>query len=166
MMVRVYSYTGFTDGSVVSKGQEVRVQYLGSTHWLQVTSVKLSTASTGSCHDTSLSLDMSNMSLDVDCSMDSVDISRDTIPTAKCLAGYDFFIITHHSHIIMQTMFSSDVVSCTHDNHVGTSGLCSKPRITLDSIRGMDKQVKLLYEIVVIPLSAPDAFRSRGMSII
>jgi len=30
----------------------------------------------------------------------------------------------------------------------------------------MDKQVKLLYEIVVIPLSAPDAFKSRGMLVI
>ena len=138
------------------------MQYLGSIHWLQVTSVKPTTVNAGSCHD-GLSLDMSNMSLDVDCPIDS---DHDTAETAEFCADYNnFFIITHCSHIIMQTT-SSVVVSCSYSNCVKTNGSCFKPRITLDSIRGMDKQVKLLYEIVVIPLSAPDAFKSRGMSII
>ena len=107
---------GITDGSVVSRGQGIRVQYLGSIHWLQVTSVKPTTANTGSCHD-GLSLDMSNMSLDVDCSTDSVETSHDTPETAEYSADNNFFIITHCSHITIQTTLS-DVVSCSYANCV------------------------------------------------
>lgn len=114
------------------------------------------------CHD-SLSLDMSNMSLDVDRSSDSVVVDAESSCDAVQSTDYNFFIITLRSHVIIRTV-SSDVVCCSWREHVTISRLFLQPRITLDSIKGMDKQVKLLYEIVVIPLSTPDSFKSRGMS--
>ena len=114
----------------------------------------------------SLSLDMSNMSLDVDCSADGL-VEFETINAAPqntdCSIDCNFFIITQHSHVVIRTL-SSDGASCCHGKCVIISRLFLQPRITLDSIKGMDKQVTLLYEIVVIPLSAPDSFKSRGMS--
>ena len=116
-------YVGIADGSIVNEGQEVQFQYLG-THWLQVISVKPTTANAGSCHD-ALSLDMSNMSLNADCLTDSIEISCDTAETAEFSTDYsNFFIIMHCSQIIVQTT-PSGVVSCSYRNCIRLVGLIS-----------------------------------------
>lgn len=142
------------------------MQYLGNIHWFQVTSLKPSTTS----HHDSLLIDMSNMSLDVDCSTDSVEVDGAMVDTkndvahmpAVCSTNCNFFIVTLQSHVIIQTC-SSNLVSCSIVITLIIIVLIYQPRIMLDAIKGMDQQVKLMYEIVVIPLGAPDAFRSRGM---
>lgn len=142
------------------------MQYLGSIHWFKIVMLKHSMTSNGGCHD-SLSLDMSSMSLDVDCSTDDVAVDtesgHDDTQTTNSSVSSDFFTITLHSNVIIRTQ-SHDIVSCNHGKCVVISVLIFQPRITLDVIRGMDKHVKLLHEIVVIPLTAPDAFKRRGMS--
>lgn len=82
------------------------------------------TANAASCHD-ALSLDMSNMSLNVDCSTDSIETSHDTAEAAEFSANYsNFFIITHCSQIIIQTT-PSGVVSCSYRNCIRLVGLVS-----------------------------------------
>lgn len=114
-------YIGVTDGMVVSKDQEVQVQYLGNIHWFQVTSLKPLTTS----HHDSLLIDMSNMSLDVDCSTDSVEVDGAMVDTkndvahmtAVCSTNCNFFVVTLQSHMIIQTC-SSNLVSCSNSNYI------------------------------------------------
>ena len=141
------------------------MQYLGSVHWFKVTSLKPLATSIGGFQDNSLSFDMSNMSLDVDCSADGMVESEIICAVAQstdCSTDCKFFIVAQHSHVVIRTL-SLDMVSCSYGKCIAISRLFYQPRITLDSIKGMDKQVKLLHEVVVIPLSAPDLFKSRGM---
>lgn len=101
------------DGSIISRGQQVQVQYFGNVYWFLVTSVKPLMTSTHGCHD-SLSLDMSNMSLDVDCSTDGAAVDTESIhdiaQTTDSSNDCNFFIITQRSRLIIQTP-SSDVAS-------------------------------------------------------
>lgn len=82
---------------------------MGNVHWFQVTSLKPSTTHSDGYRD-SLSIDMSNMSLDADCSTNSIVVdSKASHEAVGCSSGCDFFMITLHSHVIIRTL-SSDVV--------------------------------------------------------
>lgn len=160
---------GIVDGSVVSRGEQIRVQYMGNVQWFRVKSLKPSTTSIGGYHD-SLLFDMSNMSLDVDCPTDSIVVDTNTSCdgtqiTGGCSTDYsDFFLVTLRTGIVIQGgVSSSNVVGCSYGKGIVFSILFLQCEITLDSITGMNKQVKLLREIVVIPLNAPGAFKNRGM---
>lgn len=108
-----------TDGSVVRRGQLVQVQYMGNIHWFQVESLKSSTTSASGYHD-SLTIDMSNMSLDVDTSTDSIMVDHvivdntnsdhNGVQSTDSSTNCNFFIITLQSQVIIQTL-SCKVVS-------------------------------------------------------
>ncbi|XP_065912262.1 ATPase family gene 2 protein homolog A-like isoform X2 [Dysidea avara] len=123
------------DGSIVSNGYEFQVEYMGHVSWFKVTSL----VPAGGCHD-SLVADLSNLSLNSEMEEEA---AADNVQTT-CDVDSSFFIVTLRSQVVIQRMHPRSAVS-------------------LDSIRGMEKQVKILNEIVLLPLSAPDAFKKKSI---
>ena len=86
---------------------------MGNVHWFQVTSLKPSITHSDGYHDSLLN-DMSNMSLDADCSTDSIVVdgegTHEAAQIVGCSAACNFFMVTLHSRITIQTSSSDAVI--------------------------------------------------------